>query len=161
MTLTPDPFYFDDFCAGQLFLSQGRTITETDLGSFAAWSWDTNPVHTDTVAAAVGRFGRPIAHGLLGMSIAMGLASRIGVFEACSIALLGVDDWRFLRPVLVGDTLRCRVEILSTRRTSAGDAGVLDRSFTVLNQRDEAVQEGRIGLMVSVSPARPEVGSAG
>ena len=29
----------------------------------------------------------------------MGLASRIGVFEACSIALLGIDNWRFREPI--------------------------------------------------------------
>lgn len=145
-------WWLEDFEPGQVFVSQGRTVTEADVASFAAWSWDTNPVHTDAVAAARGRFGQPIAHGLLGMSVAMGLVSRIGVFEACSVALLGVDDWRFLRPLLVGDTVRCRVEVRGVRRTSAGDTGVLSRRLTLLNQRDEVVQEGEIGLLVAARP---------
>lgn len=145
-------WWLEDFEPGQVFVSQGRTVTEADVASFAAWSWDTNPVHTDAVAAARGRFGQPIAHGLLGMSVAMGLVSRIGVFEACSVALLGVDDWRFLRPLLVGDTVRCRVEVQGVRRTSAGDTGVLSRRLTLLNQRDEVVQEGEIGLLVAARP---------
>jgi acyl dehydratase len=33
-----------------VFLSQARTLTETDVVSFAGWSWDTNPVHTDAEA---------------------------------------------------------------------------------------------------------------
>jgi acyl dehydratase len=147
--MTQRSWAFEDFAAGQVFESQGRTITETDLVLFAGWSWDANPVHTDAVAQADGRFGGRIAHGLLGMSVAMGLASRLGVFEDCSVALLGVDEWRFLAPIRPGDTVRVRVEILEARRTSSGTTGVLDRRFTLLDQDDRVVQEGRIGLLVS------------
>ena len=145
--------YYEDFRPGQVFLSQARTITEADVVTFAGWSWDTNPVHTDAEAARHGRFGERIAHGLLGLSIAMGLASRLGVFESCSVALLGIDDWRFQRPLLLGDTVRCRVEILGTRLTSTGDAGVLRRRFTLVNQRGEDVQTGEIPLLVSRRPS--------
>lgn len=145
--------YFEDFRPGQVFLSQARTITEADVVSFAGWSWDTNPVHTDAESARHGRFGQRIAHGMLGLSVALGLASRLGVFESCSIALLGIDDWRFRRPLLLGDTVRCRVEILDTRLTGKGDAGILRRRFTLLNQREEEVQEGEIALMVALRPA--------
>jgi acyl dehydratase len=148
--------YFEDFHPGQVFLSQARTITETDVVTFAGWSWDTNPVHTDAESARQGRFGERIAHGLLGLSVAMGLASRLGVFESCSIALLGIDGWRFRRPLLIGDTVLCRVEVLATRQTSKGDAGILDRRLTLLNQRDEAVQDGEIGLMVRLRPRVPD-----
>ncbi len=152
--------YFEDFHPGQVFLSQGRTITETDVVTFAGWSWDTNPVHTDAESARHGRFGERIAHGLLGLSVAMGLTSRLGVFEACSIALLGIEDWQFRRPLLIGDTVRCRVEILATRLTTKGDAGILQRRLTLLNQREEVVQAGDIGLMVSLRPDGGDPGSA-
>ncbi len=145
-------FFFEDFHAGQVFQSQGRTITEADVVTFAGWSWDTNPVHTDAESAQLGRFGARIAHGVLGLSVAMGLASRLGVFEGSSIALLGIDGWQFLKPLMIGDTVRCRVEILDARPTSKGDAGILRRRLTLLNQRDEPVQQGEIGLMVSRRP---------
>jgi len=146
-------WWFEDFEVGQRFTSQGRTITEADIGGFAAWTWDTNPVHTDAVYAAAGRFGVPIAHGMLGISVAMGLASRIGVFETCSIALLGIDEWRFLSPIVAGDTVRCELEIVGARLTSRGDTGLLERKFALINQRDQRVQSGRIGLMVALRPA--------
>jgi acyl dehydratase len=148
-------WYFEDFSPGQVFLSQARTVTEADVVTFAGWSWDTNPVHTDAESARQGRFGDRIAHGLLGLSVAMGLASRLGVFESCSIALLGIDGWRFRRPLRIGDTVRCRVEILDTRPTSRGDAGILRRRFTLLDQHEEALQDGEIGLMVSLRPGGP------
>jgi acyl dehydratase len=145
--------YFEDFEAGQVFVSQRRTITETDVGTFANWSWDTNPPHTDAVWGAESRFGQRIAHGILGLSVAMGLASRLGVFEACSIALLNVDGWRFRVPLLIGDTVHCRVHIESTRLTSKGNSGILERRFELVNQNDEVVQDGRIDLMVLLRPA--------
>lgn len=151
-TMREASWYFEDFRPGQAFSSQGRTILEADVAGFAAWSWDTNPVHTDAELMASSRFGQRIAHGMLGMSVAMGLASRLGVFETCSVALLGVEDWSFHAPVWIGDTLRCSVDILATRLTSNHETGVLDRRFTLLNQHNETVQAGRIALLVATRP---------
>ncbi len=151
-------WYFEEFRAGQVFESQGRTITESDIVGFAGWSWDTNPVHTDAVSAAEGRFGTPIAHGVLGLAVAMGLASRLGVFEACSVALLGIDDWQFLAPVRAGDTVRCRVTIVSARLTSSGETGVLERRFELLSSDGAVVQCGSIGLLVAVRPGLADDG---
>ncbi|MGZ8799437.1 MAG: MaoC/PaaZ C-terminal domain-containing protein [Aeromicrobium sp.] len=151
-TPAPGPWFFEDFTVGDRFTTQARTITEADVVSFAGWCWDTNPVHTDAVSGAAGRFGSPIAHGLLGMSVAMGLVSRLGLFEGSSIALLGVDDWTFAGPIRVGDTLTCELEITGGHLTSRGDAGVLDRRFSLRNQDGAEVQSGRIDLMVAVRP---------
>lgn len=141
----------EDFHPDMTFSTQARTILESDIASFAAWSGDTNPVHTDAISSAAGRFGSPIAHGLLGMSVAMGLVARLGVFEGSSIALLGVEDWRFLLPIRVGDTLRCEVEILGVRVTSSGDAA-LDRFFRLVDHEQQVLQQGRIGLLVAHRP---------
>jgi acyl dehydratase len=103
-----------------------------------------------------GAFGERIANGRLGMSVAMGLVSRLGVFESCSIALLGVDDWRFRSPLFIDDTVRCRVEILGAPKTGHGDAGIVQRGFRLPNQRNAVVQEGEIGLIVGLRPARSD-----
>lgn len=145
-------WYLEDFSVGQVFRTQARTITETDLVTFSGWSWDTNPVHTDAVHMAGQRFGERIAHGLLGMSVAMGLVSRLGVFERCSVALLEVDGWRFAHPVRVGDTLTCEVRITAVRPTSNGATGVLGRDFTLAKQDGTVVQRGAIGLLVARRP---------
>jgi acyl dehydratase len=144
--------FFEDFSVGQTFTSQGRTITETDVVLFAAWSWDTNPPHTDSESMKDSRFGERIAHGMLGLSVAMGLASRLGIFEDSSIALLGVDGWRFHAPIRIGDTVHVTIGITGTRLTSAGDAGILSRRFTLTNQGGTLVQSGDIGLMVATRP---------
>lgn len=153
---SPADWHFEDFAVGQVFRTQGRTITESDIASFAAWSWDTNPVHTDAQQAASGRFGQPIAHGVLGLSVAMGLASRLGIFERCSVALLGIDGWSFTHPVFVGDTVTCTIRITEARATSNGRTGVLGREFALFNQDGAVVQQGNIGLMVTCRPTTAE-----
>ncbi len=156
-----DRWMLEDFAAGQVFETQRRTITESDVVVFAGWSWDTNPVHTDAVGQEESRYGARIAHGVLGVAVAMGLASRLGVFEGCSIALLGITEWQFLAPVFIGDTVRVRVEILGVRRTSGGLSGVLDREFTLLNQDAQVMQRGRIGLLVSARSEPPTPAETG
>lgn len=159
-------WWLEDFAEGQVFSSQARTIIDADVAWFAGWSWDTNPVHTDAVGTAGNRFGGPIAHGMLGLSVAMGLVSRIGVFEGCSVALLGIEDWRFLAPLRAGDTVRADVHITQVRRTSSGAEGVLGRRLRLLSLEprsnsdagrtagsETVLQEGNIGLLVA---ARPE-----
>ena len=141
-------WFLEDFAAGQVFVTRGRTVTEADVVGFAATTWDTNEVHTDAAAATEGRFGERIAHGVLGLSYAMGLVSGLGVFEGSSVALLGIEEWRFVAPITIGTTIHVRLEILDVRRTSAGDTGILDRLFTVLDANDEVLQSGRIPLMV-------------
>lgn len=149
------PLYFEDFHEGQEFLTPGRTVTEADVISFAAWTGDYNPVHTDAEFAQTTRFGERIAHGVLGVSLCLGLMSRIGVFDGSAVALLGIDGWRFRLPVLIGDTVHCRITILGTRRTSSGTTGVLQRRFELLNQRGEVVQDGRMDVMVQCRDAAP------
>ena len=142
------PFYFEDFSVGQQFTTPGRTISEADVMSFAAWTGDNNQVHTDAEFAGNTRYGQRIVHGMLGASLCLGLISRTGIFEGSSVALLGIDNWRFTNPVFIGDTLTCTVEIIGTRLTSKGNTGVVQRELRLRNQRDEVVQQGRMDILM-------------
>jgi acyl dehydratase len=146
------PLYLDDLRAGQVFITPGRTITEADVMSFAAWTNDNNQVHTDAEFAKHTRFGQRIVHGMLGASLCLGLIARTGVFEGSAVALLGIDGWKFEAPIFIGDTVTCTVEILSTRPTSSGEFGIVERHLTLRNQRDEVVQSGRMDIMVATAP---------
>lgn len=46
-----------------------KTISSEDVRAFAALSGDTNPVHLDEAYAASTPFGKPIAHGMLSVSV--------------------------------------------------------------------------------------------
>lgn len=140
--------FLEDLEEGQVFSSRGRTVTETDIVNFAGLSGDFNPIHLDQEAAARGRYGRPVAHGVLTISMVTGLIDSLGLFQQTMIAMLGINEWNFRLPVFAGDTIRLRMKILSIRRTSSGDRGIVVRGLEVLNQRDELVQSGSITVMV-------------
>ena len=138
---------FDDFVTGEEYLPPPRTVTEADVVAFTALSGDANPVHTDAVFAADSRFGERIAHGLLGLAIAGGFLSRVGVIDGSAVALLDVS-WRFRAPVRFGDTLAARIVVAETRETSSADAGVVRFAFEVTNQAGEVVQTGEQTFLV-------------
>lgn len=140
--------FFEEFEVGDTFVTPRRTITEADLVQFAGMSGDFNPIHTDHLYAAESPYGRPIVYGLLILSMVTGLTARLGIFDGTIIAMLGIDDWRFVGPVFVGDTIYVRMTITAKRETSKADRGILVRGYEVMNQRDEVVQTGSMTLMI-------------
>lgn len=69
--------YFNELNIGERWVSRGRTITEADLVLFSAFSGDWYPLHTDKEWAAQTSFGQRIAHGMLVLSVAMGLLDMV------------------------------------------------------------------------------------
>lgn len=59
----------DDLRAGDVYVTAGRTVTESDIVSFASLSGDYNRLHVDAEFASGTPHGARIAHGLLVLSI--------------------------------------------------------------------------------------------
>lgn len=139
--------YYEDLAEGQTYTSPARTVTETDLLSFAMLSGDWNAIHTDEEFAKESFYGKRVVHGLFGLYMMTGLIDRLGLFSGFAIAMLGIRDWQFQAPIFVGDTLHFEMEIVSKRLTSKEDRGIVDRKFSLVNQREEVVPEGHIRIM--------------
>src|SRR5205823_1339687 len=131
---------FHDLAPGDAWESPGRTVTEADVVAFAGLSGDFNPIHMDHEAARRGPFGRPLAHGLLGMAMASGLASHAPA--VATLAFLGILEWRFLRPLLIGDTIRVVSTVEALEPRARGRRGVVTWHRRLLNQDGHTVQEG-------------------
>ncbi len=146
--------HIEEFAVGEVALSPGRTVTETDIVTYSWVSGDTNPMHTDAVHAAKSPIGQRIAHGTLVMSIATGLSARIGHLDGTAIAALGVDEWKFLKPVFINDTIYLRSTVLEARPSAKPGRGVLVRRMEVLNQHGDVVQSGLMSTMVTSKAAK-------
>ncbi|MCZ2498798.1 dehydratase [Xylophilus sp. Kf1] len=140
--------YLEDFQPGQRFTSTGRTITEADLTFFSMLSGDWNPIHADAEFARGTRYGQRVVHGTLGIAICTGMLHQMGIFEQSAIAMTELRDWKFLAPILVGDTVHLTLEILSVDIGKSGRSGKLGRRFLLINQRGETVQDGESGVLV-------------
>lgn len=150
MTEARGGLYLEDLSVGQVLLGPSKTITEDDIAAFAALTGDDNALHTDAVYAQQTMFGQRIAHGLLGLSIAAGLACQAGLTDN-TLAFTGIS-WKFKSPVFIGDTVTYRATIARIRPMRASGGGMVFIEMDVLNQNQRVVQTGQWSLMIKSRP---------
>jgi 3-hydroxybutyryl-CoA dehydratase len=133
--------YYEDYHTGEVFVSPGRTVTETDLILFSSITGDWHLMHTNIEYARKSQFGQRIAHGMLILSIGTALLFRLGdnvLFPKSFIAFYGIDKLRFLKPVFLGDTISCRAEVSEMEEKDA-TRGIITYDTKITNQREELV----------------------
>lgn len=142
--------YFEEFEVGQKIVTAARTVTESDIVGFAALTGDYNQIHTDAEYAKTTPFGQRIAHGLLGLSLALGLTVQTGILEGTILAFREIGEWKFSKPVFIGDTIHVALEMLETKALPRLGGGAVTIKAEVKNQKDETVQSGKwIALMMN------------
>ena len=141
------PLHFEDFEPGQEFVTEARTVTEEDVRAFAELSGDRNPLHLDEEFARGTVFGGRVAHGILGLAVATGLLSQTELTRGTLVALVGLT-WSFRSPIRPGDTIRVRLRVAERRGSAKSDRGVVRLAASVINQRDEVVQEGELTELI-------------
>jgi acyl dehydratase len=146
-TMTMGALYYEDLYLSQEFITKARTITEADIVNFAALSWDTNAIHTDTEFAKKTPFGERIAHGMLGVVIHSGLSQMLGIMEGTLIAFMGMT-WTFILPIKIGDTVHVVQRVKEMRETSKSDRGLVIFEKELVNQREEIVQRGTTTVLL-------------
>ena len=91
-------------------------------------------------------FGKPIAHGLLGISILAGLSSSAPA--VLTAALVTIQGWSFSKPVFVGDVVRAVTEIIDLKPRGRRH-GEVHWNRQLFNQKSEKVQDGILVTLVS------------
>lgn len=137
---------FEDLNPGDEWESPARTVTESDVVAFAGLSGDYNSIHVDHHRSRESNFGRPVAHGLLGLSIASGLASHAPRVD--TIAFLAVEQWKFLQPIGFGDTVRVLTRVESVLPKGRGRRALVTWKRSLINQDNITVQEGTTKTLV-------------
>jgi 3-hydroxybutyryl-CoA dehydratase len=140
--------YFEDFSAGQKIETVGRTLSEDAIFTFAGLTGDYNQIHTDAEFSKQTQFGQRIAHGLLGLSISVGLIMRTGLIEGTVLAFREINDWKFVKPFFIGDTIRAVLTISETKALPRIGAGSLTALVEAINQNGEVCQRGSLNLLV-------------
>lgn len=134
--------FFEDIEVGSVFDSKWREVSQPDIDTFAALTSDHNPIHVDPEFAKSTTFGKPIAHGMLTISIALGLWAQAGYTRDSLVALVSLDNVRFKIPVFSGDLIMLRSVVTEKRESkSRADMGIATYKDTVVNYRGEVVAE--------------------
>lgn len=147
-------YTYADLHAGMSFRSPGRTITEADIVAFAGLTGDYSELHTSEVYAQASQFGRRVAHGMLGLAYAHGLMwPRTGELRETAVAFLGIDEWKFVGPIFVGDTIFVNYSLAELRDSkSRPTQAIAIFAVEIVNQHGDVVQRGRKALLVSKVP---------
>lgn len=114
--------------------SFSKTISETDIYSFAGICGDFNPVHVNECAARESLFGRRIAHGFLGGSL---ISTVLGMYLPGPGTIYLSQSLKFRAPVYIGDTIVAKATILELM-----DKGKARLDTRVVNQDGALVIEG-------------------
>jgi acyl dehydratase len=124
--------YFEDFEVGARYPTRVRTITDVDHEAFCRLVGYEVPLFLDDAyARARGMPGR-ICPSHLVMSFSTAMTGDL--FSESVIALLAIENARFLALVRPGDTIRTEVEVLEKRETSNAERGVVVFRDHVYNQ---------------------------
>ena len=108
-------------------------MDEAEIIRFAK-AYDPQWFHTDTEAAARGRFSGLIASGWHTCAVAMRLAAEAALQDSESFASPGVEQIKWPHPVRPGDLLRLRATVLEVRRArSQATLGILRWRWQLFN----------------------------
>jgi acyl dehydratase len=144
--------YFEEFEVGQKILTAGRTVSEADIVGFAGLSGDFNQIHTDIEYSKATPFGQRIAHGLLGLSIATGLAVQAGVLRGTVLAFREINEWKFIQPVFIGDTIHVEMEVMETKALRRIGGGAVIIAMDVINQEGKTTMKGTLSVLIMSKP---------
>ncbi len=147
-------YYFEDFSVGQRIITAARTVTEHDIVTFAGMSGDFNQIHTDAEFSKKTPFGQRVAHGLLGVAIASGLAMRTGFLEGTVLAFREINEWKFSKPIFIGDTIHVELLVLETKALPRMGGGSVVIQLSVINQRNEVTMKGAWTVLVASKPSK-------
>ncbi len=145
--------YFDEYAPGLQIITAGRTITEADIVNFAGLSGDFNQMHVDAAYSAGTPFGQRVAHGLLVTSIISGLAVQTGVMEGTVIAFREISEWKFIKPVFIGDTVHGELAVRETKDLRRIGGGAVTIDVDVKNQANDVVMKGVWVVLIANRPA--------
>lgn len=144
--VTNQALSFEQLNLGDRWTSEEREIRASDIQGFAELTGDRDRLHTDPEFAAAGPFGKPIAHGLLGISILAGLSSTAPSVQTA--ALINIQSWNFCKPVFVGDSVRAITEVIDLKPRGRRH-GEVHWYRQLINQDGEKVQDGILVTLVT------------
>ena len=138
--------FYEDYIIGDIRDTIGRTVTETDIVLHAGQTGDFFPHHMDAEWCKTQDFGQRIAHGTLIFSMGVGMTAGEINPEAFSY---GYDKLRFIRPVMIGDTISVHVTVKEKRdHTKRPEYGIVVELCEITNQHQQVVLACEHLLMV-------------
>lgn len=158
---------FEDYSVGDVLTGEPMTVSREDIVAFAR-AFDFQPFHLDEAAAETTFAGRLIASGWHTAALGMRLLQQGPFRGGSSLGAPGIDELRWLAPVLPGDALTLTFRVVGMRDSASKPGlGFVTAEVALGNPRGETVLTQRFTFMLARSgtdplPPRPvEIGEPG
>ncbi len=142
--------YFEDITVGDVSEFGAYKVTREEIIDFAS-KYDPQPFHLDEEAAKKSVFGGLCASGWHTCAMLMRmLVDHLQDKGVASMGSPGIDSIKWIRPVMVGDTLHVRASVDAKRDSnSRPNLGLLKGTYLVSNQNGEKVMTMNSNYMVA------------
>lgn len=132
---TQEIYYFEDFSAGDVFVSDSLPISEREMLEFAR-RYDPQPFHTGDTPNTAPLYNELIASGWHTASVCMRLLVDAVLRRTANLGSPGLDSLRWATPMRGGDVVTAGMKILEARRSrSRPDRGILKVVMELHNQQ--------------------------
>jgi acyl dehydratase len=151
-------FYYEDVTVGATVTVGTTQVTADEIVAFAT-AFDPQPMHLDAEAAKTTMVGQLCASGFHSCAIMMRLLCDGFLLEAASLGSPGMEDVRWLKPVLPDQPLTARFTTVSKRPlASRPGVGVARMRFEMIDDRGDVLMTWDSGQFLAMRP--PETSHA-
>jgi acyl dehydratase len=140
------PLSFSDIVVGAEYWSQPYTLSVAEVVDFAR-EWDPQYYHVDENASANSIFGRLTASGIHSFALSHRIFNDLWLFRRIGLAGIGMENFRWRRPVYPGDTLRVRGQITDVHLKD-GDRAIVTMAMELFNQESVVVLRYDVRILV-------------
>ena len=141
--------YYEDIEIGDTIITAKRTITEFaitefDVMQFSGLTGDYSEIHTSLAHTLVSTFDERVVHELLLLSIANGLYACLSYFNKADLVLLALNNWRFICPVGIGDTVFLKIILTDKSHDSKPGCGIFEWQYELYYGNHELCAQGKV-----------------
>lgn len=130
-----------EYCIGQK-VEVDKKVTREDICAFADFSGDYNPIHLDEKYAKNSKFGKCIAHGMIGGAF---ISAVIGTRFPGKGTIYLEQNLKFIKPIYVNENIKIVIELVEL--LGKNKAGL---STNIFNENKEHVVIGTAKVILPV-----------
>ncbi|EKF17234.1 MaoC family dehydratase [Nitratireductor pacificus] len=160
MPATRKKWAFEELTEGTTIALGRKTVGADEIIAFAR-EFDPQPMHLDEAVGRESLLGGLAASGWHSCAIFMRMLYDALLADSTSQGSPGIDDARWKRPVIAGDTLTGTTTVIARRALrSRPGIGMVTFRHLVVNQRGETVMEMENPIMFRMRAAPETAGGA-
>jgi len=139
---------YEDLRLGQRIVSPPRRLSADDAQTLIRTLGYTHPLFADPdYAREHTPFGTTPLPGEVTLALMGGLAESTDVFDHTVVALVGMDEVRFVHAALPGDLLHLEMEVTAKQPSSSGRRGTVTFAWRCATDDGTAVAQASVQLL--------------